>query len=793
MTRFLAAVAFLIALACPAAAQNFTCPDVPNGDSSNRCANTRFVMTNGGGGGTSALTNNHIFIGNASNVATDTAMTGDCTIVFAGGAITCFASAPLPTSRGGTGLNAGASSGVPLFATGAVTFVPTTGTGDFVRGSGAAIASAAISASAWTGGTITGLPTCSAVSDACPKSYIDSVSGGNTPLAPVRLATVAVLSNTPTYANGAAGVGATLTAGSNGALSVDGTVVNLNDRVLVKDQAAQLQNGPYSLTTLGTGGVPYVLTRTTDADTAAELPNRLTTLVTAGATLGGSSWTLNQAAAITVGTTALPFVQTASPSVSYWTLSGSDIFSNNAGNVGIGTSAPATTLDVLGALTTRRAGTDSGGTLNLGHGAGAWTIIGNQAAGFDLEVKNPAGGIPLYFAQTGNLIGLNSTTSPRSILDFGTSTNAQQMLLYSDGTNNRFGWGIQSSELRTFVPTNTRMTFGEISTANGTTFTESMRFLPTTGTLGIGTTAPDLTKKMQVIQGTVGVPVTTVANAVQIVRTEQLASPNDTQGGQNAALDVYSVGYDTSVPGVNIAQPVGIKGAAYQKGSGDSVGVFGAAVNDGTGTYAAFGGFLFAQANTASTGAVGLGLAVDNSSGVARPFALSGGLYFVGVDSPCSGNATCSAAFISRNAGQAWDVGFGVQNGSVVSAAFRSLNFSVDPSGNEVALSNTAISDERLKDIHGPFTKGLAEILRINPILYNWKDKPDQARQAGVSAQDVQRAIPEAVSTIDDEGHLGVSDRPLVAALINSVKELKAANDNLKACQASWRCRIFGP
>jgi len=47
----------------------------------------------------------------------------------------------------------------------------------------------------------------------------------------------------------------------------------------------------------------------------------------------------------------------------------------------------------------------------------------------------------------------------------------------------------------------------------------------------------------------------------------------------------------------------------------------------------------------------------------------------------------------------------------------------------------------------------------------------------------VQRSIPEAVSEIDAEGHLGVSDRPLVAALINSVKELKAANDNLKACQ----------
>jgi len=193
------------------------------------------------------------------------------------------------------------------------------------------------------------------------------------------------------------------------------------------------------------------------------------------------------------------------------------------------------------------------------------------------------------------------------------------------------------------------------------------------------------------------------------------------------------------------------------------------------------------------TGAVALGLAVDNSTGTSRPFAFSGSLYFVGVDSPCSGNAGFSAAFISRNSGQAWDVGFGVQSGSVSGSAFISPGFRVDPSGNETALTNTATSDERLKDIHGPFNRGLAEIIQVNPILYNWKESPDKPALGGVSAQDVRRVIPEAVSEIDAEGHLGVSDRPLVAALINSVKELKSANDNLRACQASWRCRLFGP
>lgn len=96
-----------------AQAQNFTCPDVPNGDSSNRCANTRFVQNNGGGGGgavasvfgrtgavvattgdyaigqitnglTSVLASGRIYIGSGGNLATAITPSGDCTISAAG-------------------------------------------------------------------------------------------------------------------------------------------------------------------------------------------------------------------------------------------------------------------------------------------------------------------------------------------------------------------------------------------------------------------------------------------------------------------------------------------------------------------------------------------------------------------------------------------------------------------------------------------------------------------------------------------------------------------------------------
>lgn len=144
------------------------------------------------------------------------------------------------------------------------------------------------------------------------KAYVDAaVATGFVVHDPVNLATVAALSGTPTYNNGTAGVGATLTASGVGTLSVDGQNAASGFRILVQSQANAAHNGVYSVTTEGTGGAAYVLTRTTDFDTAAagEIANNAYFFVSAGDTLNGDSFVLSQLAAITVGTTALPFTQ----------------------------------------------------------------------------------------------------------------------------------------------------------------------------------------------------------------------------------------------------------------------------------------------------------------------------------------------------------------------------------------------------------------------------------------------------------------------------------------------------
>src|SRR4051794_10360263 len=93
-----------------------------------------------------------------------------------------------------------------------------------------------------------------------------------------------------TYANGTAGVGATLTANANGVMAaVDGITPVAADRMLVKNQAAALQNGIYTVTSIGAAGAPFVLTRAIDADTSAKIADAKV-LVDTGTVNADTEW-----------------------------------------------------------------------------------------------------------------------------------------------------------------------------------------------------------------------------------------------------------------------------------------------------------------------------------------------------------------------------------------------------------------------------------------------------------------------------------------------------------------------
>lgn len=143
--------------------------------------------------------------------------------------------------------------------------------------------------------------------DAATKNYVDAKAQGLSPKQSVQWATAAALAAN-TYANGTAGVGATLTGNANGALAVDGNAPAINDRVLVQNEASASHNGIYVVTQTGDGSHPYILTRATDADTSAALLGAFV-FVEGGTANIAAGFTLSSNASITFGTTAITWTQ----------------------------------------------------------------------------------------------------------------------------------------------------------------------------------------------------------------------------------------------------------------------------------------------------------------------------------------------------------------------------------------------------------------------------------------------------------------------------------------------------
>jgi len=140
------------------------------------------------------------------------------------------------------------------------------------------------------------------------KAYVDQVAQGLDAKPSTRVATTANLS--ATYANGTAGVGATLTnSGSQAAFAVDGVTPTTNDRVLVKDQTTAAQNGIYVLTTVGSGSANWVLTRATPEDQPAELSGGSFVFVEEGTANGDNGYVFTHTGAPTFGTTTLDVTQ----------------------------------------------------------------------------------------------------------------------------------------------------------------------------------------------------------------------------------------------------------------------------------------------------------------------------------------------------------------------------------------------------------------------------------------------------------------------------------------------------
>ena len=94
-------------------------------------------------------------------------------------------------------------------------------------------------------------------------------------------------------------------------------------------------------------------------------------------------------------------------------------------------------------------------------------------------------------------------------------------------------------------------------------------------------------------------------------------------------------------------------------------------------------------------------------------------------------------------------------------------------------------SDERLKNIKGRFNTGLKAVMQLQPLRYEYK--PDnalginlQGEQVGFGARELQKVLPEAVST-NSSGYLTVNNDPILWTMLNAIKEQQKEIAELKA------------
>lgn len=364
------------------------------------------------------------------------------------------------------------------------------GTGASVAGTARSNLSAAASGAntditsiALTTGTISTTPTSG--TDIVNKLYADSIASGINFHQSVRLATAAALPAN-TYNNGTSGVGATLTANANGALTVDGVAAVVGNRILVKNEATQANNGVYTVTQVGSGAAPYILTRATDFDSAGTGVDQIDAgdffLVTAGSTQSNTSWVQQTPLPITVGTTALVFTQFAAP-VTYsagtgLTLTGTVFSITNTGvsasTYGSASSVPVLAINAQGQVTSASsssiaiaASQITSGTVTVPQGGTGATTLTGYVKGNGTSAFTASSTIPASDISSG--AALTRTDDTNVTLTLGGSPTTALLA----ATSLTLGWTGQLSASRGGTGLSSPGTAGNVLTSNGSAWVSS--------------------------------------------------------------------------------------------------------------------------------------------------------------------------------------------------------------------------------------------------------------------------------------------------------------------------------
>lgn len=493
---------------------------------------------------------------------------------------------------------------------------------------------------------------------------------------------------------------------------------------------------------------------------------------------------------------------------------------NSSGNVGIGTTNPLNRLHVYSttladglsvdgtnspSIILRSNGTIKGYAPAISSGVGSFftdSVAGDFA--FRSEANNilfGRGSGASTMAVVGGNVGIGTTT-PNAKLSVKESSTAEAVgldlaningsgsdqtsvainLHHFGDTNPAVKIVAQESGASTYLGNlqfHTRGTNSDISP------TERMR-IDASGNVGIGTSAPAYRLD---VAGDVNVTGDLKVNALTIGRGGGSISGN-TALGENALLsNTFGEGnvangsdalrssttgdYNTA----NGRSALRMNTTGYQNVATG----FQALYSNTTGRQNTANGVSALQSNTTGMGNIGVGYNAGS--------AITTGNYNVVIGS----NTGSSIATVSNTVLIADGQGnerIRVDSAGAVGIGTTAPSYNLDVSGTlrvtGTAYTNggyttwTAASDQRLKDIHGSYDRGLADILGIDIVRFQYKANNtmglDSSKEfVGVTAQNLQTAIPEAVNEETSghlKGYLTINTTPVLWTLVNAVKEL---------------------